>query len=828
MQQKDGGGARRSWQKNLLSLLLVGSVGLAGALAGCGGGGSSSSGGAGGATVSTLSGVVADGYLVGVTVCADLNENNQCDSGEPVATTDADGAYTLEGTDIESYPVVVVVPAGTPDGEGGTFDKPLILSSPPGTESAKFISPVSTMVHQQMKANGLSAEQAQAVVKKRLGVAESTPVLGEAADFIKHKAANQDLEVVHKVARVAAKAFGELHSQFETTLGGSLSDEQVSAIVTVVVDKVMQELSGVVQQIADLETNEQVDSLAGSVASNVAGENSDASSLTDELAAAALPKEDSAFDALLNAGGSYWLGAWDYMDENGQMVQEAEYGRVYLDASGALQEEQYRLNPAGGWDLDVSQDDDYQLVDGQWVLAPEGPDNYAIQFNNDGSALLTHRITGAQERITATEVAIAGKPMGQFAKRFHRLLADPTAPFGPGAKAFKLAFENLVDTYEVSLWLDDQGQDRNFVAIWTGPETFTKVTSLQQMLESFPAGGNDYLQVGSNLVIQFGPNNSVLVFRQMWSMGMMGPSYEQIAGGSYLRSSATGVDMVQLDLPEFVKYEGEFDGLPCFVVWANGDVKVGEFSPAGMVDFGEDFEVNEVAFQDIMENFVAPGTDTGSDTPSLLDPPAEAEVVPFSPGELSGNTFALFQPDQVTLLTFNSDGSISEATREDSAPTPEIRTDSGTWSVDLDGVLNLQFASTAPKALTLEKLADSTTETLSIYFEEGVDGVVSDNGYLPLEVTLPFADMNGVTLVGEDGDTLAFGAGTGILTEDGEAIPFDFTQVDGVLTLFMGSDEITVHQLAESLVPGTITIVGTVRESGGAIVDVFNDVMSVQ
>ncbi|MGH8848934.1 MAG: hypothetical protein ACREXQ_17055, partial [Polaromonas sp.] len=42
-----------------------------------------------------LSGVVADGYLNGATVCLDLNNNMACDAGEPSATTTAGGKYSM-------------------------------------------------------------------------------------------------------------------------------------------------------------------------------------------------------------------------------------------------------------------------------------------------------------------------------------------------------------------------------------------------------------------------------------------------------------------------------------------------------------------------------------------------------------------------------------------------------------------------------------------------------------------------------------------------------------------------------------------------------------
>ncbi|MDN0077059.1 hypothetical protein QU481_19630 [Crenobacter sp. SG2303] len=43
----------------------------------------------------TISGRAIDGYLQGATVCVDLNDNGQCEPGDPSTTTSANGSYSL-------------------------------------------------------------------------------------------------------------------------------------------------------------------------------------------------------------------------------------------------------------------------------------------------------------------------------------------------------------------------------------------------------------------------------------------------------------------------------------------------------------------------------------------------------------------------------------------------------------------------------------------------------------------------------------------------------------------------------------------------------------
>ena len=139
--------------KQIITLAAALSLGV---LAGCGGGGSSTP-----STSTSVSGAVADGYLVGATVFMDKNSNYQLDAGEPTAMTDANGAYTLsiDSADMGKYPLVAMAI------KGQTIDKDTnqpvansyMLSMPAaamsGTVNSNFISPMSTLIREKMAAN---------------------------------------------------------------------------------------------------------------------------------------------------------------------------------------------------------------------------------------------------------------------------------------------------------------------------------------------------------------------------------------------------------------------------------------------------------------------------------------------------------------------------------------------------------------------------------------------------------------------------------------------------------------------------------------------------
>ena len=78
-------------------------------LAACGGGNDDDGGNTPPASESRSGVVVADQPVSGVTVCLDLNANGACDTGEPAAQTDAQGAYSVKTTAAQSSASVIAL-----------------------------------------------------------------------------------------------------------------------------------------------------------------------------------------------------------------------------------------------------------------------------------------------------------------------------------------------------------------------------------------------------------------------------------------------------------------------------------------------------------------------------------------------------------------------------------------------------------------------------------------------------------------------------------------------------------------------------------------------
>jgi hypothetical protein len=150
-----------------------------------------------------ISGVVADGPLQGATACYDLNDNGACDTGEPSATTDADGKYSfsVDAAAAGQHAVVAQVPATAIDKDtGAAIGAAIVLLSPPsgagGTQSV-FVSPLTTVVAHTAADTGATVVEATARVQAQLELAVS-PL----ADFTAASAAPELGLAARSVGRV--------------------------------------------------------------------------------------------------------------------------------------------------------------------------------------------------------------------------------------------------------------------------------------------------------------------------------------------------------------------------------------------------------------------------------------------------------------------------------------------------------------------------------------------------------------------------------------------------------------------------------------------------
>jgi hypothetical protein len=148
-------------------------------LTGCGENVTTAGVGTGGTGSVSITGKVADGYLVNASVFLDKNGNYQLDTGEPFTTTDANGAYKLniDPADVGKFPIVALVIKGvaidkdTNQAVANSYVLSMPKDSVSDTTGNNFISPVTSQLRELMETGSFTTMQQAADALQPLGPA---------------------------------------------------------------------------------------------------------------------------------------------------------------------------------------------------------------------------------------------------------------------------------------------------------------------------------------------------------------------------------------------------------------------------------------------------------------------------------------------------------------------------------------------------------------------------------------------------------------------------------------------------------------------------------
>lgn len=177
--------------------------------------------------VSEISGNVADGYLVGAKVCLDKNDNEVCEDQEPSTITGVNGKYTLSNiplSDIDRYPLLVEVNQSVIDEDDNlSVNGSYTLSAPVGE---KFISPISTMVKQEMKNNSLDKQSAKNSIATKLGINDSELIF---EDYIKSN--KSESSSLHNIAKVVANLKIKIQEDIDTQNTSKSSTKDLNSYI---------------------------------------------------------------------------------------------------------------------------------------------------------------------------------------------------------------------------------------------------------------------------------------------------------------------------------------------------------------------------------------------------------------------------------------------------------------------------------------------------------------------------------------------------------------------------------------------------------------------
>lgn len=719
-------------------------------LAACGGGGSGTEDEVL-PSLTSISGQVADGYLAGAKVCLDINENKKCEDGEPFAITlgkllsedDRFGQFTIEVDptnypDPGKFPLFVEVPADALDKDtGGEVGKGYTLSAPPGRP--EFISPITTLIHQQMEKNPvLSTEEAEMTVKGQLGVSDQVSLFD---DYVKEKdndnleaPAREEFARVHMVAQVVARTMGDLQTEVNeaATVANIGLAANSDAIVKLVVDEVMKRLQTIVARVEEASLSGTTTPFdADAVTTTVKNETT--STITSESITGKIEEQKavitkSSFEKMLEGDGTFWIEHWF----DGQQVT-FEYGNVKL-VDGQPVDIHYEWNGVAWVQGTNSGDDDWILRNGVWQPYSDGASGYAIIFNADGSAQLTQKESGLQEILRAVEYDLAGKPHSVAVGTQLDLLLDSEAVFPAGAKGYKMSFMPLEDVYSVDSWTDGQGNEQNYVRYWDG-SVEQALTSVEGLKQTFAKDSGRHVEIawgewGFSLAGQFGADGVLHLFER--SNGSNQTPKALAKTGTWSQVNVQGVPMIKIVIPDVFRAQYAVDDIPFFVV-KDGKVRRGRYSPANEVEVDSEFNINKTAFDNLLWNLNFDYTPPGTTDPggSTYPDPGKKPLPPLDGGIAADLQQAM--TEGVTWFEIDKfmeqDGSIVEI---------------GYESVSVDGSGNLVEEFHFWDADTSDWIAEDETESFYVLQANGWTEMNDD----PTSCSVSFQD--GTTVVCAD------------------------------------------------------------------------------
>jgi hypothetical protein len=170
--------------------------------------GFSACGGSSSSSAVLASGKAMDGYLKGATAFFDINGNGTLDAGEPSATTDQNGNFSIQTTEAVSAgtPVVILIIGGTTvdmDDPNSPVAASYSLSAPAGRFTN--VTPLTTLVASYV-ASGKSIGQAIELVKADLNVTSQDIMV----DYIAKKQTDASYNQLHNVAAATVSALEEV------------------------------------------------------------------------------------------------------------------------------------------------------------------------------------------------------------------------------------------------------------------------------------------------------------------------------------------------------------------------------------------------------------------------------------------------------------------------------------------------------------------------------------------------------------------------------------------------------------------------------------------
>lgn len=665
----------------------------------------------------SLEGKAADGYLAGARVCLDLNSNNACDDGEPSTTTANGGSYSLEGVtqeQIDNSPIVVEIIVGETideDEPGVAIEKKYTLTAPAGSA---FVSPLTTMVQNEIKEKGLTPDEAKASVQNKLGTD-----LDPTEDYVAgsdDETDNAEFERLHKVAQVTRAVMQKNIELVEIVVGETgISMEDLTALI---IDQVINALDDIQQAVEMSGENFNADDLAAS--EELGGTRLDPTTVEDELQARDDRKNavTANLSTLLTSGGG--LNFFDSDEDEG--VTMYSYGNVQADSEGNITITQYNFDEESWLENEDgnSQDQNCILANATWNCLAENEET--ISTDGDNVRILKGGLTAAEELISGVEIDLVGKRVVTYLDQPYHDVIDPTAIFATGATGYQLTFTRTNDIFEVykdnvedasQCWGGEFNEGNtwaptdvwcNNVFVHTGDGNHETdgdaATSLSQLISTSAASnptsrtdiagvdiyGNDNEQWAVELV----EGGSANIYEIEYDDGS--ESIDNIATGSWTQTTTDTKAIIALDLPAKVALRsGHSEGQVQIYTVIDGYVRQGEMMPAGargdrqwVFDGAARDQIKNAFDVSLQESLVACDIADNEDSAvsDFIDAATVCSAVSFITDDIVGKAFALH--DGAFSFTAEGNGLYQGEVGDDDYASLEF-----TWVIDGDGYIEI-------------------------------------------------------------------------------------------------------------------------------------------
>lgn len=397
--------------------------------------------GAAAASEVRISGTVADGYISGAVVCADINANETCDADDPSATTSSGGAYTLSlSSRDQSVEIIADIPATAIDEDNNRqIGQPLVFKT--ALNRPEFISPITTLV-QQVRSNNpsLNIEDAEASVMSILGLDSETGVslfddyVAAADEQTMGTEGVNRYQLLRESARVITSVMKDFESQFDTAAQGTGIDITNDRIRGAIRDLVRMEVIALLPDIGQ-SVSQIVNVIETTAAQNTGNVSTSLQVDADQLALQLRPTDladriqERIHERILSSieraelqptsvqnlleFGTYAIrmdcehlaqSASDDISDGtiGLTLQEqaasdctSSYRELKIDsASSELNANDYSWDPVSNtWKTDTQSQallaEDFVLINGSWINADHINTQRQVEFSIDGEAFIS-------------------------------------------------------------------------------------------------------------------------------------------------------------------------------------------------------------------------------------------------------------------------------------------------------------------------------------------------------------------------------------------------------------------------------------------------------